>query len=245
VRNLRNPLVQIGIWTVGVGAVLSVVVLSVPWLPEEASSQAGTIDTLYNVLAVISCFIFALVLSILLVSVAHFRRRHNDLADGEPIHGNTGLEVGWTAVPALLMVGAAVYSGLVLKNIEEPKANTQTIEVTGQQFAWTFKYQEGNFRTGELHLVKGVPYHFKLKAKDVIHSFWVPEFRLKKDAVPGMTTDARVTPTRYGNYALVCAELCGLGHAPMRAPVAVTDQASFNRWAEQQKKNQNTVGGTS
>jgi cytochrome c oxidase subunit II len=245
VRNLRNPFVQIGLWTLGVGAVLSVVVLSVPWLPEDASTQAGTIDTLYDVLAVISCFVFALVMSMLLVSVIHFRRRHNDLGDGEPIHGHTGLEIGWTAVPALLMVGAAVYSGLVLSNIEEPKANTRTIEVTGQQFAWTFKYDEGNFRSGELHLVKDVPYHFKLKAKDVLHSFWVPEFRMKKDAVPGMTTDARVTPTRFGHYSLVCAELCGLGHSTMRAAVAVTDQASFDRWAAQQKKNQSTVGGTS
>jgi cytochrome c oxidase subunit II len=245
VRNLRNPLVQIGIWTLGVGSVLSVIVLSVPWLPEEASAQAGKIDTLYEVLSVVSCFVFALVMSILLVSVVHFRRRHNDLSDGEPIHGHTGLEALWTAVPAVLMVGAAVYSALVLGSIEEPKANTRTIEVTGQQFAWTFKYDDGNFRSGELHLVKGTPYHFKLRAKDVIHSFWVPEFRLKKDAVPGMTTDARVTPTRLGSYALVCAELCGLGHSTMRAPVSVTDQASFDRWAEQQKKNQSTVGGTS
>jgi cytochrome c oxidase subunit II len=243
-RSLRNPFVQVGIWTFGIGAVLAVIVLSVPWLPEEASSQAGTIDTLYDVLAVVSCFIFGLVMSIMLVSVAHFRRRHNDLSDGEPIHGHTGLEAFWTAIPALLMIGAAVYSGLVLANIEEPNANTKTIEVTGQQFAWTFKYEDG-LRSGELHLVKGTPYHFKIKAKDVLHSFWVPEFRLKKDAVPGMTTDARVTPTRFGHYSLVCAELCGLGHSTMRAPVAVTDQAAFDRWARQQRKNQSTVGGIS
>src|SRR6266516_577386 len=123
-RSLRNPLVQIGVWTVGIGGVLSVVVLSVPWLPKEASAQAGKIDTLYDVLSVISCFVFALVMSIMLVSVYHFRRRHNDLSDGDPIHGNARVEVIWTAIPALLMVGAAVYSALVLANIEEPKANT-------------------------------------------------------------------------------------------------------------------------
>jgi len=244
-RSLRNPLVQIGIWTVGVGSVLSAIVLSVPWLPKEASAQAGKIDTLYDVLAVISCFVFALVMSILLVSVYHFRRRHNDLGDGEPIHGNATVEAVWTAIPAILMVGAAVYSALVLANIEEPKANTQTIEVTGQQFAWTFKYDEGNFRSGELHLVKGTPYHLRLHAKDVIHSFWVPEFRLKKDAVPGMTTDLRITPTRAGHYTLVCTELCGLGHSTMRATVMVGDQASFDKWEAQQKKNQNSIGGIS
>jgi cytochrome c oxidase subunit II len=242
---LKNPYVQVGLWTLGIGAVLSVIVLSVPWLPEDAATAGTPIDTLYNVLAVISCFVFALVVSILMVSVVHFRRRHNDLSDGEPIHGNTALEAIWTTIPAVLMVGAAVYSGLVLADIEETKANTQEVTVTGQQFAWTFQYQAQNFKAGELHLVNGTPYHFELRAKDVIHSFWVPEFRMKKDAVPGLKTDIRVTPTRNGRYTLACTELCGLGHSTMRAPVVVEDQAAFDKWAAQAKKNQNLVGGTS
>ena len=77
----------------------------------------------------------------------------------------------------------------------------------------------------------------------MIHSFWVPQFRMKKDAVPGMTTDIRVTPTKIGHYTLVCTELCGLGHATMRAPIVVEDQAAFNKWTAQAKKNQNLVGG--
>jgi len=243
VHYLRNPFVQVAIWTLGVGSVLTVVVLSVPWLPEESSTAAHPIDTLYNVLAVISCYVFALVVSIMLVSVAHFRRRHNDLGDGEPIHGNTTMEAVWTAIPALLMVGAAVYSGLVLADIEETKANTQEVNITAQQFAWTFKYEAQNFKSGELHLVKDTPYHFKLHALDVIHSFWVPQFRMKKDAVPGLTTDIRVTPTRYGKYTLSCTELCGLGHSTMRAPVVVENQAAWDKWATQAKKTQNLVGG--
>jgi cytochrome c oxidase subunit 2 len=242
-RNLRNPFVQVVIWTLGIGSAFTAIVLTVPWLPEDSSTAAHPVDTLYDVLAVISSYIFALVVSIMLVSVFHFRRRHNDLSDGEPIHGNTTLEAVWTAIPALLMVGAAVYSGLVLADIEETKANTQDIRITGQQFAWTFNY--GSFKAGELHLVKDTPYHFKLQAKDVIHSFWVPQFRMKKDAVPGMTTDIRVTPTRLGRYTLACTELCGLGHPTMRAPVVVEDQAAFDRWAAQAKKNQSTVGGIS
>ena len=105
------------------------------------------------------------------------------------------------------------------------------MNVTGQQFAWTFEYQQQKLRAGELHLVKDTPYLFKLDAKDVIHSFWVPEFRMKKDAVPGMTTHVRVTPTRKGRYTLACTELCGLGHSTMRATVVVEDQAAFDRWA--------------
>jgi cytochrome c oxidase subunit II len=244
-RGLRNPYVQVLIWAFAIGSALTAIVLTVPWLPEESSTAANPVDTLYEVLAVVSCYIFAFVVSIMLVSVIHFRRRHNDLSDGEPIHGNTSLEAIWTAIPALLMVGTAIYSGLVLADIEQTKANTQEVNVTGQQFAWTFQYQAQNFKAGELHLVKGTPYHFKLRAKDVIHSFWVPQFRLKKDAVPGMTTDIRVTPTRFGKYTLVCTELCGLGHSTMRAPIVVEDQAAFDKWAAQAKKSQNLIGGIS
>jgi cytochrome c oxidase subunit 2 len=245
VRSLRNPYVQVLIWAFAIGSALTAIVVTVPWLPEESSTAANPVDTLYEVLAVVSCYIFAFVVSIMLVSVIHFRRRHNDLSDGEPIHGNTSLEAIWTAIPALLMVGTAIYAGLVLADIEQTKANTQEVNITGQQFAWTFQYQTPNFKAGELHLVKGTPYHFKLHAKDVIHSFWVPQFRMKKDAVPGMTTDIRVTPTRFGRYTLVCTELCGLGHSTMRAPIVVEDQAAFDKWAAQAKKTQNLVGGIS
>ena len=236
-RYLRNPYVQVGLWTAAITLVVAVAVWTVPWEPEQASTQAGPIDTLYDVLALISAFVFAAVVSILIVSVVHFRKRSpDDLRDGEPLHGNTRLEVIWTAIPAILMVGTAVYSGLVLADIEESKANERTIEVTGEQFAWTFAYVGGEqFRSGELHLVKDTPYHFKLSAKDVLHSFWVPQFRMKKDAVPGLETDVRVTPTRLGRYTLTCAELCGLGHSTMRATVVVEEQPAFDRWAARQR----------
>ena len=240
---MRNPFVQVAMWTVALGTVFTVIVLTVPWLPEDGASQAGPIDTLYDVLAAISAFIFALVVSILLVAVMNFRRRHNDPSDGQPIHGNSRLEVIWTAIPAVLMVGAAIYSGLVLRDIEESKAGTQTINVVGQQFAWAFQYQQPKLKSGELHLVEGTPYLFKMRAVDVLHSFWVPQFRMKRDLVPGLTTSVRVTPERSGHYTLVCTELCGLGHATMRAPVTVESQASFDRWALRQRRDQNLVGG--
>jgi cytochrome c oxidase subunit II len=231
------PYLQVVFLTLGITAVGTVVVLNVPWLPEEASAEAGPTDTLYNILAVASVFVFALVISILFVSVVRFRRRFGDEADGQPIHGHTGIEVLWTAIPSVIMVVAAVASGVVLADIEEKKPGTKTINVTGEQFAWTFNYDdEGVKRLGELHLVKGTPYLFRIHAKDVLHSFWVPEFRMKKDAVPGLTTTIRVEPTRNGTYSLVCAELCGLGHPTMRARVVVEDQARFDRWIEESKR---------
>jgi cytochrome c oxidase subunit II len=230
------PFIQVIALTIAITAVGTVVVLNVPWLPEEASAEAGQTDTLYDFLAVASVFIFALVMSILIVSVLRFRRRFGDEADGVPIHGHTGLEVIWTAIPAIIVTAAAIASGVVLADIEESKPGTQTIRVTAQQFAWQFDFPADRVRrAGELHLVKDTPYLFKIRSKDVIHSFWVPEFRLKKDAVPGMTTEIRVRPTREGTYSVVCAELCGLGHPTMRARVTVEDQASFDRWIEQRK----------
>ena len=233
----RHPLLQVVALTVAGTAVGSVVVLNVPWLPEEASSQAGEVDTLYKAMAVASVFIFSAVMSILAVSVVRFRRRSGHEGDGEPIHGHAGLEILWTAIPAIIVTGAAIYSGVVLADIEEKKPGAQTIKVTAQQFAWTFDYEGlGVSRAGELHLVEGENYIFRIRSIDVIHSFWVPEFRLKKDAVPGMTTEVRVTPNRAGSYSGVCAELCGLGHATMRARVVVESQRSFDRWVEDQRK---------
>ena len=231
------PYLQVVLLTMAITAVGTVVVLNVPWLPEEASAEAGPTDTLYDILAVASVFVFALVVSILAVSVLRFRRRFGDESDGKPIHGHTGLEVVWTAIPAVIMTVAAIASGVVLADIEEKKPGTKTVVVTAEQFAWTFDYRDQDIkRAGELHLVKDTPYLFKIRAKDVLHSFWVPEFRMKKDAVPGMTTEVRVEPTRDGTYSLVCAELCGLGHPTMRARVVVEDQARFDRWAEAQRK---------
>ena len=137
---------------------VGVIVWTVPWEPEQASTQAGPIDTLYDVLALVSAFVFALVVSILLVAVVHFRKRSpDDLRDGAPIHGNTRLEVVWTTIPAILMLGTAVYSGLVLADIEEPKANTREVQVTGEQFAWTFEYPQPKMPIGRAASRQGRP----------------------------------------------------------------------------------------
>lgn len=217
-------------------AVGTAVVLTVPWLPEDASKQAGDIFDLYNVLAAVSCFVFSLVTSILLVSVLNFRKRHAEDRDGPPIHGDTRLEIAWTAIPAVIVAAIAVASALILADLGESSANDRVVKVTGQQFAWSFDYpSEGVKGAGELHLVKDQPYVFQMNSKDVIHSFWVPDFGMKKDAVPGMTTRVHVTPTKNGTFPLVCSELCGLGHSTMRARVVVEDQASFGRWIAGQR----------
>ena len=123
----RLPYLQVVFLTIGITALGTVVVLNVPWLPDQASDEAAPTDTLYDILAVASVFVFALVMSILIVSVLRFRkRRFGDESDGQPIHGHTGLEILWTSIPAVIMVVAAVASGVVLADIEEKKPGTQT-----------------------------------------------------------------------------------------------------------------------
>jgi cytochrome c oxidase subunit 2 len=164
-----------------------------------------------------------------------FRAPPDDTDDGAPIHGHTGLEIVWTAVPAALVTAITIYSAVVLHQIDTVPTDHRVVEVTGQQFAWSFHYPEENVTSGVLALPIGQTTELKLSAKDVIHSFWVPEFRMKEDAVPGITTDILVTPTKEGTYTVICTELCGLGHAVMRAQAFVLTESEYEKWVAAEK----------
>jgi cytochrome c oxidase subunit II len=220
-----------------IGAIASAigiaVALSINWFPKVASTQAEDIDTLFDVLIIASVPIFVLVEVVVLFSVWKFRMRPGqELEDGPPIHGNTKLEVIWTAIPALLLVALCGYAYKVLQDIEEKPKNEIVVNVTGQQFAWSFEYagQKAKVSSEQLYLPEGTSVEFHVRSKDVIHDFWVPEFRQKIDAVPGITTKYRITPNRLGAYPVVCAELCGLGHSTMRQTVHVLPQQEFDSW---------------
>jgi cytochrome c oxidase subunit II len=221
----------------GIGAVASAlgvaVALLIHWFPVSAATQAKPIDTLWDVLLIVSVPIFVLVVTVVLYSVVRWRMRPGEeLADGPPIHGNTRLEIIWTAVPAILLVALCSYAYVVLRDVEEAKADTMEVRVVGEQFAWSFFYRDGGkeLRAQELYLPVNRPVHFTIQSKDVLHDFWVPAFRMKKDAVRGIDTDVRATPNRIGQYPIVCAELCGLGHAAMRATVHVVAPRQFTAW---------------
>jgi cytochrome c oxidase subunit 2 len=175
-------------------------------------------------------------MTIAIYSVVRFRAMPGDLGDGAPIHGNTRLEVIWVTIPFIMVTVLAIYGWLVLEDIEAKQPNTMVVNVTGQQFTWTFDYPSEKVNTTELVLPVDRPIEFKIKTKDVLHSFWVPQFRLKSDAVPGLTTRIRVTPDKTGRYEVVCAELCGLGHATMRQFVRVVPADQFQSWIGAQKK---------
>jgi cytochrome c oxidase subunit 2 len=141
----------------------------------------------------------------------------------------------WTAVPAVLVTSIALYSSITLIDLEDIPADHRVVKVTSQQFAWSFSYPDLKTTKGELVLERGKPVELELTSKDVIHSFWVPEFRMKQDAVPGVTTHLVITPDRTGTFDVVCTELCGLGHAGMRARAVVLDRQKYARWVEEQK----------
>jgi cytochrome c oxidase subunit 2 len=219
---------------VAAAAIGIAIALSIPWFPAQASKQAHEVDTLYTVLLIVSVSIFVLVQTVVLFSVWKFRMRPGEEArDGPPIHGNTRLEVIWTALPTLLITGLCTYAFLVLNQNEERHASELDVNVVGQQFAWQFSYPMPGGRkivSDQLYLPYHRPVHFHVKGLDVIHEFWVPAFRLGIDAVPGITTTLRATPSRLGTYPVVCAELCGVGHSTMRAAVHVVTPQRFQAW---------------
>ena len=221
---------------VAVGGALALVAVLIPWLPSADSSQAHKVDDVYWFVTIICMAIFALVAGVSVYAIWKFRAAPDDEEDGSPIHGHTGLEVVWTAVQAALVTAISIYSGVVLTQIERIPAEHRVIEVTAQQFAWSFTYPESKVTSGQLALPVNQPVELKLTAKDVIHSFWVPQWRMKKDAVPGIETNVIVTPTKLGTFTVICTELCGLGHAAMRAQALVLTQAGFVRWLNKEKQ---------
>jgi cytochrome c oxidase subunit 2 len=190
-------------------------------------------------LLIASVPVFVLVETVVLYSVWKFRMKPGEEdKDGPPIHGNTRLEIIWTAVPAVLIVSLCTYAYTVLRSNEDTKKGEITVHVTERQFAFQFSYPGPGGKpivSPDLYMAKGQPVVFKITSLDVVHSFFVPEFSEKIDAVPGITTTLRVTPTRLGYYPAECTELCGAGHSLMRAPGHVVTPAQFAVWLRSQK----------
>ena len=232
----RGSIVQLVTLGVVIGAAATLVALLVPWLPPNAAEERDGIDLVFWFTTAICIAIFALVGAVIVYSVFKFRARPDDDEDGPPIHGNTGLEIVWTAVPAILVTAIAVISGIVLVKNDRAGTNHLNVDVTARQFAWTFSYPgQGNLTSAQLRLPVGRSTELHLTALDVIHSFWVPEFGQKQDALPGQDTKVVITPTKVGTYPVICTELCGLGHALMRTSAIVMKPSAFGTWVKRQQ----------
>jgi cytochrome c oxidase subunit II len=232
----KRSIIQMALVGAVVGAALALVAWLIPWLPEPASEQAAGFDNTYWFVTIVCVFVFAVVAGVSVYAVWKFRAAPDDLDDGSPIHGHTGLEIVWTAIPAILVTAISVYSGIVLYDIERLPDGHRVVEVSSQQFAWTFTYPDQKVTSGELVLPLNEPTELVLTSKDVVHSFWVPEWRVKQDAVKGIETKVSVTPNKMGTFTVVCTELCGLGHAVMRARARVVSQTKFEDWIAERKR---------
>ncbi|MCW3039839.1 MAG: coxB, partial [Solirubrobacterales bacterium] len=236
-RTPRRTIVQMAVAGFIASAIGIGLGLLIDWFPVQGSTQAEKIDGLWDLMLVFAVPVFVLVVTVVLFAVKEFRQRPGEeKLDGPNIHGSTKLEVIWTTIPAVIIFVLVGYSATVLHDIEAAPANAASelkVDVYGEQFAWTFKYTGTDGKpvnTTRLYLPVDRSVKFDVHSKDVIHDFWIPAMRMKIDAVPGVTTSYRITPKREGTYAIVCAELCGLGHAVMRQSAYVYPGANFNTW---------------
>ena len=208
------------------------------WLPEAVSSYSGTVDGLFKLILIVTGVAFVLTEAALFLFAFLYRRRDGRRATYT--HGNSTLEVIWTIVPAVFLVFLAFASQRGWKAIKGSIPPTdEVVTVTGKQFEWVIRYRgaDGAFDTAddvvtsnEMRLPVGKPTKIRLRSEDVIHSFFLPNFRLKQDAVPGLTVEVWVEPTRTGTYEIACAELCGFGHTTMKGTLFVLEPGEYAAW---------------
>jgi cytochrome c oxidase subunit II len=228
----RGSIVQLILFAIVASAAGLTLALVPGWLPDSASDEAGRIDFIFWFVTAICVFIFAIVAAVLIYAVFKFRAQPDDDSDGPPIHGHTGLEILWTAIPTVLVTAIAIVSAIVLAKNDAAGANPLKVDVFAQQFFWSYSYPGySDKKSTILRLPVDRSVVLTMHAKDVIHSFWVPEFRQKQDLVPGIHPTVHITPNKLGTYSVVCTELCGLGHALMRSRVVVMKPDAFERWA--------------
>jgi cytochrome c oxidase subunit 2 len=200
-----------------------------PLFPEEASTMAGRVDALYLFLILISVF-FGLLIAVLVVSFAiRFRRRSPD--ERPPaIHGSTVLELAWTLIPLGIVMVVFLWGAEVFFAMARVPPGAMEVYVVGKRWMWKTQHMGGQREINELHVPVGVPVKLTLASEDVIHSFFVPAFRMKKDVVPGRYVTAWFQATRPGAYHLFCAEYCGTKHSGMIGTVTVMEPAAFQAW---------------
>ena len=214
------------------------------WFPENASSFGSEIDRLFLIILYITGIVFVLTEAALLWFLWVYRGRAGRKATY--VEGSTKAEVIWTTIPAIIVICLGVFSQPLWSRIKDPAkipADAIVYGVTAKQFEWHITYPgpDGKLDTpddfekrNELHVVVNRNYAVRLQSQDVIHSFYIPYFRIRQDAVPGMTIMAWFRPTRTGEFEIACSQLCGLGHYRMRSRVIVQTQDEFDRWQQAQ-----------
>jgi cytochrome c oxidase subunit 2 len=241
-----------GVVAVVVSSVLLIAVTYIyNWFPVQLTPGSGEIDTLYKFMTAVSIPFFVIIVAFMTFCIVEFRAKPGDPPDkdGEPIHGSTKLELIWTAIPLVVVIVLGIYSWMVLDHVEAKQKSPLLVKVVGQQFIWNYEYVKngatpvGVKTSGDLVVPVSKPVKLQITSDDVNHSFWIPATRLKRDATPGVVTPLRFTPDKIGSYDIVCTELCGVGHAVMRAKLRVVSQPDFDAWVAEQQGGGKLAGG--
>ncbi|MBC8367669.1 cytochrome c oxidase subunit II [bacterium] len=198
------------------------------WMPVKGSSMAGEVDWIFQFILWVALFFFVLVVGIMAVFVMRYRRRPGVEPEESPSH-NTKLEIVWSVIPIILVM-IMFYAGFkTYLGMETPPRSSHEVQVVGQKWQWTFIYPNG-YSDPVLHLPIDEPVQLLMRSDDVIHSFFVPAFRVKKDVVPGRFTKAWFEPNLAGVFPVYCAEYCGTGHSDMTTAVVVHEPGGFEEW---------------
>jgi len=235
-RNMKHFII-VGFLVIVVTAVTIFGLSQLHLLPTAASLQAQPIDRMFSLEFIVIAFLFSLIVVFMLYSILVFRRKKGDTSDARHITGNTRLEVVWTVIPLATVLAFSYMGAQALAETLRVDPNAMVVNVTAAQWSWRFDYPDYGITTNELHLPVNRQILLKMTSLDVIHSFWVPAFRVKQDILPGgkdLVRELRITPDKIGNYTLMCAELCGRRHAYMEAPVLVTSENDFQTWVNTQ-----------
>ena len=205
------------------------VLSDMPLFPEQASATAQHVDALYLFLVGVSLFFTVLIAALVVLFAIRYRRRQGG-AQPEPIHGSTTLELVWTVIPLIIAFFIFGWGAKVFFEISRPPDDTMNIMVVGKRWMWKLEHMTGRREINELHVPVGRAVRLTLTSEDVIHSFYVPAFRVKADAVPGRYTTIWFRPTKPGRYHLFCAEYCGTEHSGMIGWIVVMEPAEFQSW---------------
>jgi cytochrome c oxidase subunit II len=200
-----------------------------PLFPDQASTLAGEVDKLYYFLCLVAIFFSTLIAGLLLVFAVRFRRR-SEVELPQPVTGSHSLETLWTIVPSIILVIIFVWSAKIYFSISRPPADAMPIFVVGKQWMWKLQHLEGQREINELHIPVNRAVRLTMSSEDVIHSFYVPAFRVKQDVLPGRYTTLWFKATRPGEYHLFCAEYCGTKHSGMIGKVVVMEPADYQNW---------------
>ena len=202
---------------------------SIPFWPEQASSYAATIDTLYIVLVLLAVvFSVGVFIAVLFFAIKYRRGTNADRSD--PVEGSIILELTWSIIPLIMALGIFGWATVAYFELANPPKDSMDVYAVGRQWMWKIQHPTGQREINQLHIPVGQPVRIVLTSQDVLHSFYIPEFRVKQDAVPGMWTQLWFEATKPGEYNLFCAEYCGTEHSRMIGTVYAMEPAAYQEW---------------